>query len=140
MAKDLHTWFCVGIICRLETQFIDAHLGEEDFHEADQAAKSKAIVSNDPFDLVKFREVCSVDGLIPEDAIDGEVSSRVRIGCELVEHVCGNSRSVSAKDEAKGFIFFEGVPVTYRAVLSAFMDFADVLPVFFIIKYSVCLI
>ena len=86
-AKDLHARFRIGIIRRLEAQIADAHFRKEDFHEADEAAQRQAVVRNDAFDLVELGEVGGVDGLVAEDAVDGEVARGAGVGGEFVEDV-----------------------------------------------------
>ena len=87
-AKDLHARFRIRVVGGLEAQSVDAHFREEDFHEADESSQGQAVVGNDSFDLVEFCEMCSVDALIAEDAVYGEVACRAGIGGEFVEDVC----------------------------------------------------
>ena len=86
-AKDLHAGFRVRVVSGLEAQIVDAHFREEDFHEADESAQGQAVVGNDAFDLVEFCEVRSVDALVAEDAVYGEVACGAGIGGEFVEDV-----------------------------------------------------
>ena len=86
-AKDLHARFRVGVVGRLETQAVDAHFGEEDFHEADEPSQGQAVVCYDTFDLVEFSQMCSVDAFVAEDAVDGEVARWTRVCGEFVEHI-----------------------------------------------------
>ena len=86
-AKDLHARFRVGVVCRLETQAVDAHFGEEDFHEADESPQGQAVVGYDAFDLVEFCKMCSVDAFVAEDAVDGIVPRWTRVCGEFVEHI-----------------------------------------------------
>ena len=86
-AEDLHARFRIGIVSGLEAQVADTHFREEDLHEADEAAQSQAVIGNDAFDLVELGEVGGVDGLVAEDAVDGEVARGAGIGGEFVEDV-----------------------------------------------------
>lgn len=71
----------VGVVGGLEAEPMDAHLREEDFHEADEAAEGEAVVGDHAFDLVEFREVGGVDGFVAEDPVDGEVAGWAGVGC-----------------------------------------------------------
>lgn len=100
-AEDLHARLRVRVIGRLEAQPMDAHLGEEDFHEADEAAEGKTKVGDDALDLVELRQMGGVDRLVAEDAVNGEVAGRARVGGEAVQHVGGDCGRVGAQDEAQ---------------------------------------
>ena len=102
-AKNLHTRFRIRIICRLEAQFMNPHFRKKYLHEADEATKSEAIIGDDAFDLVEFREMSGVDGFVAKDAVDGEVADGVGFGGEGVEHGRGDGGGVGAEDEAEGF-------------------------------------
>ena len=88
IAEDLHTRFRVGVVCWLEAESVDAHLGKKDFHEAYQSAEGETIICDYSLDLVKLGEMCSIDGFISENAIDAEVAGRPGVGGEFVQHVC----------------------------------------------------
>lgn len=79
-AENLHARLRVGIVRGLEAQLVDAHLGEEDLHEADEPAEGEAEVGDDALDLVELGQMGGVDGLVAEDAVDGEVARRPRVG------------------------------------------------------------
>ena len=118
-AEDLHTRLGVRIIRRFEAEFVDTHFGEEDLHEADEAAEGEAEVGDDAFDLVELSQVGGVDGFVAEDAVDGEVARWPRVDGEFVQHVGADGGRVGAEDEAEGFGVFEGVAVADRAVFAA---------------------
>jgi hypothetical protein len=86
-AEDLQTRLCIRVIGWLEAQVVDAHLLEEDFHKANQAAKRESVICDDAFNLVEFSKMSLIDSLISKDAVDGEVASWTGIKRELVEHV-----------------------------------------------------
>lgn len=52
-------------------------LGEERLHHADEVAEGQAVVGNDALDLVELREVCCVQALVAEDAVNGKVLDRL---------------------------------------------------------------
>jgi hypothetical protein len=85
--EDLQTWLCVRVIGWLEAQVVDAHLLEEDFHKANQAAKRESIIGDHALNLVEFSKMSLIDSLISKDPINGEVASWTRIKGELVKHV-----------------------------------------------------
>ena len=87
VAENLHTRLGVRVVSRLETQLVDAHLGEEDLHEANQTTESQTEVGDDTLDLVELSQVGSVDCLITEDTVDTEVASWPGVGGQLVQHV-----------------------------------------------------
>ena len=132
--KDLERGLSVGVIRRLEAQPMDPHLRIKDLHEANQVAEREAKVSNDALDLVELGEMRGVDGLVAEDAVDGEVARGPRVGGELVEHVDGGGGRVGAEDEAEGLFLAPGVAVADGAELAVLVDVADVVPVFFVVE------
>lgn len=113
---------------------MDAHLGEKDLHKADEAAEGEAEVGNDALDLMELGQMGGVDGLVAEDAVDGEVTGRSRVGGQAVQHVGGYGGRVRAQDEAQGFRVFEGVPVADGAVFAAFVHLFDVCPVLGVVE------
>ena len=86
-AENLHAGFGIRVVGGLETQAVDPHFREEDFHEAYESSQGQAVVGNDSFDLVEFCEMRSVDALVTEDAIYREVACGAGIGGEFVENV-----------------------------------------------------
>ena len=80
VTEDFHRGFGVGVIGWFEAEVGNAEFGEEAFEESHQAAESEVVISNDTFDLVEFCKMSGVDGLVAEDAVDGEVAARARVG------------------------------------------------------------
>src|SRR5271155_4032030 len=87
VAEDLQTRLGVRIIRRLKLEIFDPHLSEEDLHESNQSAECEPKVSNHAFDLVELGEMGMVNGLVAEDAVDGEVTSGSRVQSELMKHI-----------------------------------------------------
>lgn len=83
--ENLHGRLGVGVICRLEAQVLQTHLAEEVLEEAHQAAERKTKVGDDALNLVELGQMGSIDGLIAEDTINGEVARRSRVFGETVE-------------------------------------------------------
>ncbi len=133
-AENLHTRLRVRVVGRLEAQPMNAHFGEKHFHEADEAAEGKAEVGDDALDLVELGQMGGVDRLVAEDAVDGEVAGRARVGGEAVQHVGGDGGRVGAQDEAQRFRVFEGIPVADGAIFAAFMHLFDVGPVLCVVE------
>ena len=132
-AEDLQTRFRVRVVGGFEAQALDAHFGEEDLHEADEAAEREAVVGDDAFDLVELGEVGGVDAFVAEDAVDGEVARGFGGRGELVEHVGRDGGGVGSEDEFEGFVFVVRVAVAYGAVLARLVDLFDVVEVFVVV-------
>lgn len=81
VTENLHRWLCVWVVCWLEAEVGDAHLAEEDFHEADQTTQGQPVVCDDTFDLVEFSQMRLIDGFVTEDTIDGEVACWFGVLC-----------------------------------------------------------
>ena len=50
----LHTWFCVGVISWLETEFLDSEFGEELVQDSDEVTQREAAVRDHPLDLMEL--------------------------------------------------------------------------------------
>ncbi len=133
VAKDLQAGFRVRIVGGLETQAVDPHFGEEDFHEADESSQGQAVVGYDTFDLVEFGEMGSIDAFVAEDAIDGEVACWMWVRGEFVKHVSGNGGGVGPKHKFERFSLIERVAVAYGAVLPRLVDLFYVFEVLLVI-------
>ena len=131
--EDLQAGFCVGVVGRLETQAVDAHFGEEDFHEAYKSSQGQTIVCYDTFDLVEFSEMCGVDAFVAEDPIDREIARGTWVRSKFMKHVGGNGGGVRSEDEFERFVVIERVAVAYGAVLARLMDLFHVLEIFVIV-------
>ena len=133
IAKDFQAGFRVRIVGGLETQAVDPHFGEEDFHEADESSQSQAVVCYDTFDLVEFGEMGSVDAFVAKDAIDGEVACWMWVCGEFVKHVGGNGGGVGSKHKFERFVLIERVAVAYGAVLARLVDLFNVFEVLLVV-------
>ena len=74
VAEDLHTGLGVRVVGGLELEVSDAHLVEENLHELHETTQGQAVVGDDTFYLVELGKMCSVDGFVSEDTVDGEVA------------------------------------------------------------------
>ena len=61
--EDLKGWLRVRIVRRLEAHLLDAHLREEDAHEANEVGEREPAVRHDTLDLVELREMRRVHRL-----------------------------------------------------------------------------
>ena len=96
--EDLHAGLRVGVVRGLEAQLLEAEAREEGVQRADEVAEREAAVAHEALDLVKLREVRAVDGLVAEDAVDGEELGGPEAALrELVEHARGHCRGVCAQ-------------------------------------------
>ena len=65
-----------------------------------QTAQCQIVISDDTLDLVEFGKMSRIDGLVSEDAIDGEVTGGrwpvtwALHGSKLVQHSCTDGRRV----------------------------------------------
>lgn len=132
-AEDLHARLGVGVVGGLESQAVDAHFCEKDFHEAYESSEGQAVVCYDTFDLVELGEMCSVDAFIAEDAIDREVARRTWVRGKFVKHVGGDCSGVCSEDEFERLIVIVGVAVSYGAVLARFVDLFYVLEILLVV-------
>jgi hypothetical protein len=85
----------------------------------DEVAKGDVVVGDDALDLVELGQVGGVDGLVPEDAVDGEQLAGLEAAGllgGLVEHGGGDGGGVGAEDELGGLGLLPVVPVAERAV------------------------
>lgn len=78
--KHLQARFRVRVVRGLEPQPLDPHFPEEHLHEPNQPAQRQPKVRNDTLDLMELGEVGGVDGLVAENAVDGKVARRTRVG------------------------------------------------------------
>lgn len=108
VAEDFHAGLGVGVVGALELEIGDTHLAKEDFHELHQTAERQAVVGNDTLDLVELCQMRSVDRLVAEHTVDGEVARgrRAAVGSlfrgELLQQRGGNGCGVCSQDEALG--------------------------------------
>ena len=140
IAENLQARLRIGVVCGLEAQPVDAHLGEEDFHEADQSAKREAKVGNDAFDLVELGQMRGVHALVAEDTVDGEVASGARVGGELVKHICAGSCGVCPENEAERLVFFPGIAVADRSVFTFLVHQSNIVPVALVVELLFCFV
>lgn len=101
----------IRVVGGFESDLMDAHLAEEDFHEANQVGEGQITVRDNALHLVELCQVCRVHGLVSEDAVDAEqlggaepivLVAFLRNGwlialvnllptafrCQLVQHMC----------------------------------------------------
>lgn len=89
-----------------------------------KTTKGQIVVSNDTLDLVEFSQVRSIDGLVTEHTINGEVTGWwwAAIGalllCQFVQHVGTDGGGVRSKDELLRLLSGPWIPVAYRAIFS----------------------
>ena len=139
-AKDLERGLGVRVIGRLEAQAMNPHFRVKDLHEADEVAEREAEVCDHALDLVELGQVGGVDALVAEDAVDGEVARRTRVGGEAVQHVYRGGGRVGAEDEPEGFLLAPGVAVADGAEGAGLVDRVDVGPVFFVVEDRVAVL
>lgn len=125
-AKDLHRGLGVGVVGGLEAQVEDAEFCEKGLEEGHEAAEGQVVVCDDALDLVELCEMGGVDGLVAEDAVDGEVAAGARVGGQAVQAVCRDGGGVGAQDQALGLCVGEGVAVADGAVLAVLVGFAHI--------------
>lgn len=91
--SDEMTYLSIRVVSWLEAKLGDAHLSEEDVHEADEVTQGDVVVRDNTFYLVEFSKMCCVDGFVSEDTVDGEELGGLELSgllhglCKLVEHV-----------------------------------------------------
>lgn len=101
VGEDFHRRFGIGVVGGLEADITDAHFGKEGIHEADKVTEGGVPVGDNTLDLVELGKMGGVNGLVPEDTIDGEILDGMELGLlgEMIEHVGADGGGVGTKDE-----------------------------------------
>ena len=134
ICKDFHARLRIRIECRLELEFRHAQASEEFLEEPDEVAQTQPTVDADALDLMKFRKMRLVDGLISEDTIDAEHllgPETTRVLCKAVQHPAGDRGGVRAQQVFLRFTAFPIIPVATTAVPSAFVRLFHALEIVF---------
>ena len=134
ICKDFHARLRIRIEGRLELEFRHAQASEEFLEEPDEVAQTQPTVDADALDLMKFRKMRLVDGLISEDTIDAEHllgPETTRVLCKAVQHPAGDRGGVRAQQVFLRFTAFPIIPVATTAVPSAFVRLFHALEIVF---------
>lgn len=97
-----------------------------------QTAQCQIVIGDDTLDLVELCKMGRVDGLVPEDTIDGEVTGRwwsaiwALHGSKLVQHSCTDGRRVRSQHKPQRLVTRPGVSVAYGAVLAVLFKVTDI--------------
>ena len=128
-AENLHGRLSVGVIGWLEAQVLQTHLAEEVLEEAHEATERQTKVGDNALDLVELGQMGSVDSLVTEDTVDGEVARRSRVLSETVEYPSGYGGGMCSEHEAQTFVCGPRVPVSHGAESALLVHLLYVLPV-----------
>mmetsp|Transcript_85571 Transcript_85571/g.223285 ORF Transcript_85571/g.223285 Transcript_85571/m.223285 type:complete len:384 (-) Transcript_85571:461-1612(-) len=110
-AEDLHRRLGIRIVGWLEAELGEPNPGEEVLQHANQMSKADVPICNEPLHLVKLRQVCLVECLVSEDAIDREVLLGSEYPCllivlaQFVQGSRGDGCRVGAEDRLSGLVF-----------------------------------
>ena len=105
-AENFKRWLSIGVVSWLVLQVLDANLSEESLHDSEKMMKTDALIDNDALDLMELSQMRGIEGLISEDAINGEVLHGLELFLLglLEKHLRANSRGMRSEDVLHGFL------------------------------------
>ena len=116
-AEDFETGLGVWVVGGLVAELLDADFGEEDLHQAEQVVQANATVHHDTLDLVELSQMGSVQCLVTEDTIDGEVLhwfELLLLGLQ-VEHLGANGSGMRPEDVLHGLFLAPAGAIAERS-------------------------
>ena len=131
VTKDFERWLGVRVVSWLELQVGYTDLLEEDLDDSHQMSQTNILVGDQTFALVELGQVSSIQSLVSEDSVDGEVFDwlELLLLSKFVKHLRTDSSGVSSQQILLSLFMLPLILVALGTKTTSLMNLLDFLGV-----------